>query len=111
MDNWPLELETLRGLATVKGLPLPVQDFKTDLNQMLQVMRERVPNVIKAIGEQGTLENLGLGLQPQMGSLWGSRRQVNQKHRQYTPSSLVQMGAGRECVCCALGTLQRIVFM
>ena len=124
MDNWPLELETLRGLATVKGLVLPVQDFKTGLNQMLQVIKKRVPNVQKAVGELETLENLGLKLQPESSCLWGSRRQVNQKHRRCTRSSRVEMGeAGRECVCCARWynfyvvrtsiryTLQRIVFM
>ena len=115
IDNWPpepeFELEKLRVLAQVNGQAWPVSDFKNDLKQMLQVMKKRVPIVQKAIREQGTLENLGLRLQPQRISLWGSRRQVNQKHRQYTPSSLVQMGeAGRECVCCARWCTARVMW-
>ena len=86
MDNWPPEFETLRNLATVKEIALPEQEFKTGLNEMLQVMKKRVPTVQTEIagldcGEHGqeTLEKVGLRLQPETYSLWGSRRQVNQR--------------------------------
>ena len=79
IDNLPDELETLRALATTNGLVWPVQDFKNDLKQMLQLMSKRAENVRKAIDQQGTLEKLGLRLRPEHGSLWGSLRQVNKK--------------------------------
>ena len=106
IDNLPDELETLRALATTNGLVWPVQDFKNDLKQMLQVMKKRVENVLKAIRQQGTLEKLGLRLRPEHGSLWGSRRQVNQKTQAiHTYSSLVQMG--ETTTDCVYGVMER----
>ena len=106
IDNLPDELETLRVLAIANGLVWPVQDFKNDLKQMLQVMKKRVENVLKAIRQQGTLEKLGLRLRPEHGSLWGSRRQVNQKTQAiHTYSSLVQMG--ETTTDCVYGVIER----
>ena len=86
-----------------------MQDFKTDLNQMLQVIKKRVPNVQKAVGEletvTETLEHLGLRLRPESGCLWGSRRQVNRKHRRYTRSSRIEMGEAGSVFAVRDGTI------
>ena len=72
---------------------------------MLQVIKKRVPNVQKAVGELETLENLGLKLQPESSCLWGSRRQVNQKHRRCTRSSRIEMGEAGSVFAVRDGTI------
>lgn len=80
MDSWPKEFETLRKLAKVHGKALSKEDFKTELNQMIQLFKNRAPVVYRLLPRnEAAIErkkiNLGLVLDEEMSSLWGSRRQ------------------------------------
>lgn len=82
MDNWPVEFENLRKLSTQYGKVLAVNDFKSELSQMLQLHKARVPLVRQMLpphekAREKAQQNLGLMLEEGMTGLWGSRRQVN----------------------------------